>query len=459
MNLITELKNITDKYEKDDLEFGCDYYTDYSELRYFLIDKLEKSLMKKKNAKILVKHLDTLLRYTNNTNMDWIVADSLLNNENFMNELMTNLNSFRFPDNISELLIGKLYNWLKAENEDNVKYFFDSNMLNYLADLRLETDKYDSFVTNMSEGEQKQFLNLLVEKKVPITFVNFDFKGNNKQFINDNILYLAKDSNALYALKNTVYDDLEAREKINDYIDANPEQAFASIVYQVRSDAKIEDDNLKDVIEMIIHDVMKNEDAKLSDIKFSGGAYSSVIFIKDKVIKIGTKRVTDKFNNNPYIIKPLLRKELESNGNKCFVEVTERVDTSRRANEEELYQLYKNMRDLGLVWTDVAPKNVGRLIKPNNIHWNGNLDPSNKVLGLGDTVGDAILKNGDLVILDADFIYNENDKDIKYPEKERTDKFEERYKEDKEYDTSIMNTVELFQNFDKEETEEEKRHK
>ena len=91
---------------------------------------------------------------------------------------------------------------------------------------------------------------------------------------------------------------------------------------------------------IIILDVFKNENVKLSDINYNGGGLSSVLLIGNKVIKIGD-RATKSFPNNPYRISPLLRKKLECNGESCFVEVTERVDTSKKASKEELYQLFK----------------------------------------------------------------------------------------------------------------------
>ena len=158
---------------------------------------------------------------------------------------------------------------------------------------------------------------------------------------------------------------------------------------------------------------MKNENVKLSDITYKGGGLSSVLLIGNKVIKIGD-RATKSFPNNPYIISPLLRKKLEFNGESCFVEVTERVDTSKKASKEELYQLFKKLRNLNLTWTDIKEDNVGRLKKENIIHWRQNLNPTDGVLGLDVKRGETILKEGDLVILDADFIYDENDPNINY---------------------------------------------
>lgn len=103
-----------------------------------------------------------------------------------------------------------------------------------------------------------------------------------------------------------------------------------------------------------------------------------------------------------------------------------------KPSKEELYQLYKNLRNLDLKWTDIKEANVGRLKKKNIIHWQENLNPTEEVLGLGAKRGTVILEEGELVILDADFIYDENDPNINYANnKPLYDEFEERYQSEK----------------------------
>ena len=196
------------------------------------------------------------------------------------------------------------------------------------------------------------------------------------------------------------------------------------------------DPALENVIRLLILDIMRNEKVNFSDITFSEGGYSNVFFIGDKVVKIGN-RETKRFPNNPYIVAPLLRKELKSNGRSCFIEVTERVDTSTPANKEELYQLYKKLRDLGLIWTDIKNENVGRLRKENVIHWNENLNPSLEVLTFSSERGNSTLKAGDLVILDADFIFDEKAHHIDYANRrDINNEFEKRYEQEKKEETA-----------------------
>ena len=230
---------------------------------------------------------------------------------------------------------------------------------------------------------------------------------------------------------NFVKDDPSAFSQVKDYIDNNEEKAINSIFCETDHLLKMTNPALKEIVKLMVLDVMKNEKVKFSDITYNDGGFSRVILIGNKVIKIGN-RITKKFPNNPYIIAPLLRKELKVNGESCFAEVTERVDTSKKASEEELYQLFKNLRDLKLVWTDIKSANVGRLTRENIIHWRDSLNPTEKVLGLDTKRGDTILKEGDLVILDADFIYDENDPNIEYSNsKFLYDEFEKRYQREK----------------------------
>ena len=178
-------------------------------------------------------------------------------------------------------------------------------------------------------------------------------------------------------------------------------------------------------------------DASKIEINTSGG-YSEVVILGDKVLKIGSSRKTKEFPNNPYIIKPLLRQEVTIDDTTIFVEVTERVIVNREeVTDEILYSLYKELRNLGLVWTDIAAKNVGRLIKDNDIHWKEQIEPSDETLGLKKFKGVKKLKRGDFVILDADYIYEEGDKDISYPTRDICEEFESRYQSEKDGITTI----------------------
>ena len=158
------------------------------------------------------------------------------------------------------------------------------------------------------------------------------------------------------------------------------------------------------------------------------GAFSNVYCLGNKIIKIGIKRITPTFPNNPYIIKPLLRRKFEIGYNaNIYIEICEKIKTNC-CNEEDMYEIYKNLRELGLIWNDPKLSNIGRLIKDNKIHWNKKLKPSDKALMLNRYRGNVELKANEIVICDADAILDEKNPGICM---RRIENFEKRYQKEK----------------------------
>lgn len=188
----------------------------------------------------------------------------------------------------------------------------------------------------------------------------------------------------------------------------------------------------EDTIKILVKEICKNENKDYGSIEYIGrGTFSYVIGIGNKVIKIGKKRNTKTFPNNPYIISPLMRETIDiDRDNNIFLEVTEKVETNVQVTDEELYNLYKKLRQIGLVWTDMAERNIGRLTKDNIIHWNTPINPTNESLELEEKRGNIVLKKGSLVILDADHIYDEKSQETK--KELLNSKYEKRYQEELE---------------------------
>lgn len=114
-----------------------------------------------------------------------------------------------------------------------------------------------------------------------------------------------------------------------------------------------------------------------------------------------------------------------------FFEVIEKVDTNiNDITKEEIYKLYKNIREIGLIWTDVKIDNVGRLIKDNKIYWYENITPSDETLEFTKTIGNYQLKKGELIVLDGDYIYNENDHNINSKMSNLQTEFEKTYQKE-----------------------------
>ena len=438
--LLEEAKEIRQQAVENEM---ASYYNDsFDSLSKFILKKCRLVKLRNKNTRIIADHFDEILPYivSDNMNILFLNIDLLIEQPNFKEKFIEGLKRYPYPDKIDQIFY---IIWIRLK--DKFDNFIDSSILKTVSTMNVSSYFYGDMLDRLNEENQKIFLNILAENKCNIPYSGIMY---SKQVIYDNLPLFTENSQNLYSLMKFVKDNPSAYSKVKDYIDNNPEKAVNSIFCEINKRVKIEDTTLKEVVKLIILDVLKNENVKLSDITYNGGGLSSVLLIGNKVIKIGD-RATKSFPNNPYIISPLLRKKLEFNGESCFVEVTERVDTSKKASKEELYQLFKKLRNLNLVWTDIKEINVGRLKKENIIHWRQNLNPTDGVLGLDVKRGETILKEGDLVILDADFIYDENDPNINYlNNKDIYDEFEKRYqkeiKELKEQETkSDLNVIDF----------------
>ncbi len=427
--LLEEAKEIR-KYlnEKEKSGYDKDVFRNLSD---FISKELNSSFFKDKNAKVIANHFDEILPFIVGSNIDILLKNIklLVKQPNFKEKFIEGLKNYPYKDEINKIL----NNIRVGLNSEANKYdeFLDYKVLSTLASMDLDKASCIEILNRLSKERQKEFLILLLENNRDIYYSAIEYKGNNKQLVYGNITHFIESSQNLYALMKFVKDDARALSEVKDYIDNNEEKATESILNEINRHLKVENPTLREIIKLMILDVAKNENAKLSDITFNGGGYSLVILIGNKVIKLG-ERVSKKFPNNPYIIAPLLRKDFQFDNEHCFVEVTERVDTNIDVSEEELYQLFKKLRDLNLVWTDIKIANVGRLTKENIIHWRDNIEPSEEVLGLDSKRGEIVLKEGDLVVLDADLIYDENDPNIKYSDNNFLyEEFEKRYQQEK----------------------------
>lgn len=375
--------------------------------------------------------MDLFLKYTNQNNMDWLRYKSVVLQPNFLDALAKNLKYFQFKDNVDDLIHYHLYMWWGKILPNRESDFYNDNIIESLLNLKLEANKYAPMFNAMTEEQQKKFITLSIEKEVYVDFLTLNLKKENKKIIENNISKLLVYYKDILSLRDLFYNNKDCVGKINSYIDNNRNKVILSIMYILEKRFEIKDSTITDVISLIVDDVVKNENTKYSDIKMTSGGYSIVIFVKDKVIKLGKERGTLRFANNAYIVKPILRKILKNNEDACLIEITQRVDYAYDITNEQLYELYKNIRKLGLIWTDVDKKNVGKLLNDNEIYWRFDMEPSNQILNLDRTKGDFILKKGELVVLDADFIFDESDKNIIYTDSYLAKQFEKKYQDEK----------------------------
>lgn len=170
------------------------------------------------------------------------------------------------------------------------------------------------------------------------------------------------------------------------------------------------DNNLVQALTMIFEEIAQNEMADVSDIEYIGkGDHSNVYKLGNKVIKLGERRLTNKIPYHRRILQPLLRRKIKNKD--LYIEISEYVESDISITDEDAYLIYKELRNDGIIWLDAKRENLGRLKKDNVIHFKEPLYVKKESVGyIEETIKEEEpLHKGDLVIIDTDFLYKEND--------------------------------------------------
>lgn len=233
----------------------------------------------------------------------------------------------------------------------------------------------------------------------------------NMKLIIENLDYFLKDNKNLIEAK-TIMQDYGMDNAVYSYIDNNKDRVIKEIINKKLqlADEKIDSENVVDLVKGIAEELLGYQNLNFHDINYIGcGGFTAVYQIGDKVIKIGSKRNNFKIDDHRRFLKPIYRQEIKHiNGKNTLlcIEVTELVDT-KGIIEEDVYRIYKELREDGLIWGDAKVENLGILLKDNRVHFD-NLEPSIEATGYR-TKNDEVLEAGDIVITDNDYIYKVKD--------------------------------------------------
>lgn len=172
------------------------------------------------------------------------------------------------------------------------------------------------------------------------------------------------------------------------------------------------DNNMMQSLTMIFEEIAQNEMVDVSDVEYIGkGDHSNVYKLGNKVIKLGGRRLTNKIPYHRRILQPLFRREIKNKD--LYIEISEYVESDISITDEDAYLIYKELRDDGIIWLDAKSENIGRLKKDNVIHFKEPLYVKKESVGyIEETIKEEEpLHKGDLVIIDTDYLYKENDFD------------------------------------------------
>ena len=423
----------------------------------FINKKLRRRLFKNKNKQELLRLLPIIISNTNETNSDWLNSSKNLRwfrMPGFIDTIIENINNFNYSNKNDYLIYKAVRNIGLLDLTEEQLIRLSDKVLDCDVTIRYMTlyAIYDLLNRNNNNNLTKQILDkyLLNDSTCNITInlirENNTEKNNIINLFHKNIDAIIEKNNSvdLVHLKNIIENEktiVKIKDKIKKDSKTSIITSFNNKLEHFLNRNKLDNqsnkklDTILEIAYLVIDDIAKNEQVDLGEIKYLGeGSFSLVYGIGNKVIKLGSSRSTDTFHNNPYIIKPLLRKKLTINDNhNIWIEVTEKVDTKTKVSENQLYQLYKKIRNSDLIWRDVRYRNVGVLLKDNIIHWRQELPITDEVLGLDKYVESEELKKGEIVICDNDHIFynNSDDKNIISPISQLQQVFEERYQKEK----------------------------
>lgn len=180
-------------------------------------------------------------------------------------------------------------------------------------------------------------------------------------------------------------------------------------------------------LENVFDELLSCQRLKICNISYVGsGCFSYVYKVGEYVLKVSEDR--HNFEKIPYhrrILQPIVRSVIGKNyynEERFFLEIQNIVDVNwkKGLNDaeifEELYKIYKEIRDAGLIWTDIRAENVGRLIKPNTVNYINPVTKKELVvddasIGIEERKEDDSLVSGELVVLDTDHIFKYNPKE------------------------------------------------
>lgn len=363
---------------------------------------LQKDGLLPKLKKIFSKNDKRMSKFLSN-NLD-LMLDSITDYSEFMDVFFENEEFEKSPENIIKIFDKVKQEYLKiySENEEflkqneeitsylrnNLKNYLSKceNVLNYIAVKYLDKLKDTEF--------EKERINQLFEMtsgdnfRIPLIFSIIEKVKGKYPELDEKMNEILKDNK-------TAFSEYLIGKKIGI-------QAFCNIP---------EDKEKYNVfLTMIIDELLEEQKKDYIDIEEIGSGLTSDVYkIGDKILKIGNGRITKEIPYSRRLLQPLYRSKMDKD-DYLFVEISERVqeiDINEEAYEEEVYKIFKELMDEGIVWMDPAPRNIGILLKDNEAFLDGKaIEVDSNATNIKTEGKKEVLKKGDFVILDTDFLYS-----------------------------------------------------
>ena len=181
-------------------------------------------------------------------------------------------------------------------------------------------------------------------------------KFQRKKYINEHFMEIIKKypRESVFTLASLPsFVDCSHKPELDSFLETNKEEYIFYLLGKQLSYIYTKEQlkELFSVISLLTDDILNEEGLSYTDIKrLPQGAYSDVIEIGSKVIKVGGKRFCYHVPNCPYLLQPLIRVNLEDISSiRGTIEVEEKVDMDLNISTSEVYSLYEKLRQYGII--------------------------------------------------------------------------------------------------------------
>ena len=250
---------------------------------------------------------------------------------------------------------------------------------------------------------------------------NFEFYEPYSEYYNKKYMInlIIENDELDYILKNfgniSQY-DFESKEPILEYINKNINRISKndlqkikfSLTYQLLEEKfELTDDDVNKAKDLFVETANK-ENLTIFDIKkINYGSYSSIYRLGSKIIKIGYKRAIKNIVDNNRILLPDSITKVKSN----IIEITDYIDGKSDFSKDEVYEVYKELREQGIIWLDPTSENLKRLdeetkLKQEKKSLNRDKYPFIK----NRRFINRPLRTNELIIIDLDHLVGEDDR-------------------------------------------------
>lgn len=336
-------------------------------------------------------------------------------NKYLKSTLVSTEEKFSEIENNFELIISKLRNinfvdFLTILN--NNEYLNELLYTKYkdIKDAIISVDSYAAVISYYSMIEEsldqeQDFINFLEP------FFEYFFNDILKIFININAFNISE--NKVESLK----------KRMNFYYIMNSEKVVTSLIENnLRRNVKFfyaaADYDLQDIdlyfVTKVLNELLEQNNMGYCDIEFiESGSFSTVLIIGNNVLKVGEPRKTFYMYNSEHILQPFFRYQFSDEKGREYltVELTQKAIIGK-IRKEELYDLYKAIREDGMIWGDCKAENVGCRVRCNLPNYNGLYinNINQRINGLLDNP-DSKPNTSGFYVVDIDYLFNENDQD------------------------------------------------